>query len=175
VSPDTGKTRETRLRRLAERQGLRLEKSPRRDPRASDFGTYQLVDAREGWTVLTDQHIAHGYGMSLDDIEAWLTQAYRMYKITAIMKVRPYPAPTTEQQARFVDAMRELHSSQLVMPAAVQWSNTDEAQVTLACGGHDSAAATDRAKAIIERNAANVAHIYVNEIVVLETEVLPGQ
>ena len=34
MNPD--KTRENRLRRMAERQGLALEKSERRDPRASD-------------------------------------------------------------------------------------------------------------------------------------------
>ena len=35
---------ENRIRRMAERQGLRLAKSRRRDPRALDFGKYCLVD-----------------------------------------------------------------------------------------------------------------------------------
>jgi hypothetical protein len=34
---------ENRLRRAAERQGLRLVKSRRRDPRAADYGTYWLT------------------------------------------------------------------------------------------------------------------------------------
>jgi hypothetical protein len=38
------KVRENRLRRAAERQGLTLSKSRRRDPRAKDYGTYQLGD-----------------------------------------------------------------------------------------------------------------------------------
>jgi hypothetical protein len=38
------KVRENRLRRAAERQGLRLRKSGRRDPRALDYGVYWLVE-----------------------------------------------------------------------------------------------------------------------------------
>jgi hypothetical protein len=38
------KVLENRLRRMAERRGLRLEKSRRRDPRAADYGTYQLIE-----------------------------------------------------------------------------------------------------------------------------------
>ncbi len=37
------KVRENRLRRMAERQGLKLHKSRRRDPRAIDYGTYHLT------------------------------------------------------------------------------------------------------------------------------------
>ena len=38
------KVRENRLRRMAERQGLELRKSARRDPRAIDYGTYMLSE-----------------------------------------------------------------------------------------------------------------------------------
>jgi hypothetical protein len=38
------RTREQRLRRAAQRQNLRLIKNPRRDPRAVDYGGYNLVD-----------------------------------------------------------------------------------------------------------------------------------
>jgi len=41
----TDKSRENRARRVAERRGYRLEKSRRRDPRATDYGRYQLIDA----------------------------------------------------------------------------------------------------------------------------------
>jgi hypothetical protein len=37
------KVRENRLRRMADRQGYRLLKSRRRDPLATDFGTWQLA------------------------------------------------------------------------------------------------------------------------------------
>ena len=40
------KVRENRLRRIAERRGLALSKSRRRDPRATDYGTYSLGDQR---------------------------------------------------------------------------------------------------------------------------------
>jgi hypothetical protein len=39
------KVRENRLRRMAERQGLELRKSRRRDPRAKDYGRWYIVDA----------------------------------------------------------------------------------------------------------------------------------
>lgn len=39
----TDKSRENRARRVAERRGYRLEKSRRRDPRATDYGRYQLI------------------------------------------------------------------------------------------------------------------------------------
>ena len=65
------KIRENRLRRTADRQGLRLEKSRRRDPRAWDFGTYQIVDLYTNLLVLGDHN--RGYGCDLDEIEAYLT------------------------------------------------------------------------------------------------------
>lgn len=40
------KTRETRLRRAAQRQGLILTRSRRRDLRALDYGLYWLTDPR---------------------------------------------------------------------------------------------------------------------------------
>jgi hypothetical protein len=39
------KAHEDRLRRAAERQGLKLEKTRRRNPRAVDFGRFRLIDA----------------------------------------------------------------------------------------------------------------------------------
>lgn len=45
------KTRETRLRRAAERQGLVLKRSRRRDPRAFDYGRYWLVAGERGHEV----------------------------------------------------------------------------------------------------------------------------
>ena len=71
------KVRENRLRRMAGRQGLRLLKNPRRDPRAIDYGSYMLVDANRvmvadfGW-----DHAGFPEGASrLDDVEAWLTRS----------------------------------------------------------------------------------------------------
>jgi hypothetical protein len=63
--PTGGKARENRVRRLARRQGLRLVKSRRRDPRALDYGEMYLVD------VDTDV-IAAGPLHSLSEVETEL-------------------------------------------------------------------------------------------------------
>jgi len=56
-------TREVRARRAAERQGITISKSRRRDPRALDYNTWQLDDPRRQ---------AHHEGLNLDQIEAYL-------------------------------------------------------------------------------------------------------
>lgn len=62
--PDTAyKTRENRLRRVAERQGLVFTKTRRRDPRATDYGHYYLH--RDGVQVLD--------AANLDEVERFLT------------------------------------------------------------------------------------------------------
>lgn len=77
------KVRENRLRRAAARQGLRLEKSRRRDPRALDFGAWWLVDAKSGGIVfgrdgagagveLANGQVTSAGPADLDAIEAWL-------------------------------------------------------------------------------------------------------
>ena len=58
------KVREIRLRRMAERQGLTLSRSRRRDPRALDYGKYWL---RKG-----DQLVTTEEGISMDEVEAYL-------------------------------------------------------------------------------------------------------
>ncbi|MBK5267050.1 MAG: hypothetical protein JJE47_06390 [Acidimicrobiia bacterium] len=60
------KVRENRIRRMANRQGFRIEKSRRRDPRAWDYGTYQLVGIDTNGVVFSDG------GGTLDDIEDYL-------------------------------------------------------------------------------------------------------
>jgi hypothetical protein len=64
------KVRENRLRRVAERRGLRLEKSRRRDPNAIGFGGYMLVDTCRNFLVLGGG--AFGYSATLDDVESYL-------------------------------------------------------------------------------------------------------
>jgi hypothetical protein len=68
------KVLENRLRRAAERQGFRLEKSRRRDPRAYDFNTYQLIDAVTGKLVASA--LPDGYGLGLDDVAEVLWGEY---------------------------------------------------------------------------------------------------
>jgi hypothetical protein len=68
----TGDVRENRLRRMAKRQGLVLEKSRRRDPRAIDYGVYRLVKV----TAFSGsrQLVTSEQGITLDEVEAYLTQ-----------------------------------------------------------------------------------------------------
>jgi hypothetical protein len=65
VSDD--KPREARLRRVAKRKGLVLQKSRRRDPRAVDYGRYFLVMPE--YNALPGNQ---AFGLSLDDVERWL-------------------------------------------------------------------------------------------------------
>jgi hypothetical protein len=55
------KTRETRLRRMAERQGLAIHKSRRRDPRALDYGRWWVVHPNERYVELTDTDALERY------------------------------------------------------------------------------------------------------------------
>lgn len=70
------KTRETRLRRMAERQGLRLVKSRRRDPRAIDYDRWMIVDPYRN-AVVTGAEVTGRPNLTLDDVEAWLTEDKR--------------------------------------------------------------------------------------------------
>lgn len=54
---------------MAERQGLRLVKSRRRDPRAADFGEYYISDANTNALLAGDYHSLP----DLDAVERWLT------------------------------------------------------------------------------------------------------
>jgi hypothetical protein len=69
------KVRENRLRRMADRQGLRLSRSRARDPRALTFGCYRLQDARTALGVPVEDPLGRGYPFhSLDQVEAWLSR-----------------------------------------------------------------------------------------------------
>jgi hypothetical protein len=77
TSTETDKVRENRLRRMADRQGLELHKSGRRDARALSYGTWWLVDPETGAVVLHQQLLSRNneiVGVSLDEIERYLTR-----------------------------------------------------------------------------------------------------
>jgi hypothetical protein len=64
------KVRENRMRRVLKRMGYLLVKSPRRDPRAYDYGGYMILD-------LWSKKVVRGNGgkdafcLTLDDVEAF--------------------------------------------------------------------------------------------------------
>lgn len=66
-----------RLRRMAERRGLRLEKNRRRDPGALLYGTYQIVRGERGGNWRGQEPVAcgpEGYGLSLEEVEKFLVE-----------------------------------------------------------------------------------------------------
>jgi len=65
------KVRQDRLRRMAERQGLVLHKSRRRDPRAYDYGAYWLMDAATNAIVFGEPSV-RSVITDLDQIERYL-------------------------------------------------------------------------------------------------------
>jgi hypothetical protein len=73
------KVRENRLRRMADRQGLKLIKSRVRDPYAKDFGLYWIdvawvMDgAIKRYDVIPDQANWRGPFDDLDEVERYLT------------------------------------------------------------------------------------------------------
>ena len=67
-TPD--KVRENKARRAAIRQGLELQKSRRRDPRALDYGGYMLVTLDTNAAVMGQS--PYPFSATLDEIEDWL-------------------------------------------------------------------------------------------------------
>lgn len=63
------KVRDNRLRRMADRQGLILARSRRRDPLATDYGLYTLTDKVQGLTIAA--------GWTMDRAEEYLTTWHR--------------------------------------------------------------------------------------------------
>jgi hypothetical protein len=69
---DEHKVRENRLRRAADRQGLRLQRSPRRDPNALGYGLYALTDNSTGGSK--HSHAPWGiHTLDLDEVEHYLS------------------------------------------------------------------------------------------------------
>lgn len=94
---DSEKVRENKVRRMAERQGLALKKSRRRDPRAIDYGSYMLVDPHNN-TLIYGGDFATGGFPDLDQIEDWLSQDFdEQYPVKTIeTPVSEIPLPDIE-------------------------------------------------------------------------------
>ncbi len=65
--------RENRLRGMAERQGLRLTKSPRRHPPGIDHGIYTLEPDEGNEREPPPSDVPWGTPLSLDEVEALLS------------------------------------------------------------------------------------------------------
>ena len=93
------KAAEQRWRRLAAKYGLRLMKSRRRDPDAADAG-YQLVDAQSGLPVYANWALGCGFGLDLDDVGSWLSEAPT---VAASAPAEPVAVLTRQNSNRPVD------------------------------------------------------------------------
>lgn len=65
---------ENRLRRVADRQGLKLMKSRSRDPRALDYGRYALIDLESGGTIHPMLIDRFACALTLDEVREWLKE-----------------------------------------------------------------------------------------------------
>lgn len=70
------KVLENRLRRVAERRGMKLLKSRRRDPGALGYGGYMLVDVETGGAILGTE--PRGFSATLDEVEAYFSEQQRV-------------------------------------------------------------------------------------------------
>jgi hypothetical protein len=70
------KARESRLRRAAIGQGLRLQRSRERMPEASTFGAYWLVSVGNDSGHWRSREVVAGgdFGLNLDEVEAALSE-----------------------------------------------------------------------------------------------------
>lgn len=119
MSDQEYKVLENRLRRAAERQGLQLQKSRSRDPRAVDYGTYQLVDPSENTIVALG--LQSGYGLGLEAVARELrmgsdrdeiqVEAQRSrYQVSRHIATATdtYAKPTRRVKVRYDKAFREV-------------------------------------------------------------------
>jgi hypothetical protein len=72
MTPEQFKVYENRLRRAADRQGYKLEKSRRRDERAITYQSYRLVDLLDGSVIGAGRF---GYALDVRQLAAKLFAA----------------------------------------------------------------------------------------------------
>ena len=66
------KVRENRFRRMADRQGLKLRRSPRRDENAIDYGLYALTGHGGLRGTIHEQGPISIFSLDLDEVEEYL-------------------------------------------------------------------------------------------------------
>ena len=68
------KVRENRARRMADRQGLRLDKSHAKDPLSLTYGGWQIFDLQSETVVLGGEgNMGRGFSATMDEVEKYLT------------------------------------------------------------------------------------------------------
>lgn len=71
---ESEKVRENRLRRKADRRGLRLTKSRTRDPDGIDFGLYALIDIETSGATHPPLAGRWVHTLTLDEVEEYLSE-----------------------------------------------------------------------------------------------------
>jgi hypothetical protein len=99
ASQRSDKVRENRLRRMAERQGLELQKSRRRDPRAIDYDRWLILDPHTN-TIVAGTKGTPRHGMTLDAVEAYLTGDEWTFTKGALDDVLELQHDVAEEQRR---------------------------------------------------------------------------
>ena len=67
------KVRENRLRRMADRQGLKLQRSRRRDEKAIDYNLYAITTHGGGRGTIHPEGPISPFTLDLDEVEEYLT------------------------------------------------------------------------------------------------------
>ena len=83
------KVLENRLRRIAQRRGMQLLKSRRRDPQAIDYGGFMLTDTRFNAVILGGEGWA--YSAALEDIRKYLVEGEQTPKSKQRKRHRSHP------------------------------------------------------------------------------------
>src|SRR5437870_3622496 len=107
------KVRENRLRRMAERRGLTLEKSRRRDPQAPDFGRYMLIHDQTKSAFLGSDGFE--FSATLDDVENYMSGRYVKKEPSALERafalrpavMRGEPSARAEYRALLEEELRK--------------------------------------------------------------------
>ena len=104
------RVRENRLRRVADRRGLALARSRRRDPGADDYGLYSLTEKASGEVVVQ--------GLPLEAVERLLAAVVRReHTLTAEQMEVVLEALSGRLQAADPAAIRSLAGQRVVDPA----------------------------------------------------------
>lgn len=103
---------ENRLRRAAERQGLRLEKSRRRDPNAIDYGRYALTDPTYGGAV----HESAPWGIHALDAEDVAIYLWGDWDDKEGKPIRPLAPATAAQRGDYQRAGGVRHAEPSAEP-----------------------------------------------------------
>ena len=102
------KTHENRLRRMADRQGMKLRRSPRRDTGAIDYGLYALTSHDTGGLLHPDGANTI-FVLDLIEVEAYLTNGRRIVRDGASALIAKLAHATGCTCARCAEAVDKDH------------------------------------------------------------------